>query len=487
MKKKILLIDDSVTIHRVIDLCVDKDKYDVVKVFSKDEAAAALRAENPNLVLLDNKLADTKTIDMVQMIKSQCPGCYIILLAGAFDQFDKEQCMETGAEDFIYKPFDAKTLDAKVLCGMEGICDEMSAHPGPQVTEEEMEAIMPDAEESIPAPEFEEEASLGDVPEITPGEFQISEIENINIEEPEDIELGDFEGLKEIDELDILAGLDAETEKPEEKLEDAVDEAVPADEMELELDEPMAEEPEEIAVEDVRETVDESYVLLDPEPEVESGNPFDGLIETEERLEEEKPEEKVLESISVDVDEAAAVEENTDELDSILDDINEDEQQDTVDISDMIEDAEESLEESQEEIDMNESAVEMAELDIDSMFGDKDEADAPAEDAFEMPEIEGMPVMASEPEIEPEPESEPEFEDEPEIAQEKPVPADKPVISISDEKLVEAVYEAIDEDTLKFAIKEVLTDKITRILEEELPYLVEKAIRKEIERLVKGS
>ncbi len=33
MKKKILLIDDSVTIHRVIDLCVDKVTYDVFKVF----------------------------------------------------------------------------------------------------------------------------------------------------------------------------------------------------------------------------------------------------------------------------------------------------------------------------------------------------------------------------------------------------------------------------------------------------------------------
>ena len=39
MKSKVLLIDDSVTIHRVIDLSIDVDRYDIVKVFSKEDAA----------------------------------------------------------------------------------------------------------------------------------------------------------------------------------------------------------------------------------------------------------------------------------------------------------------------------------------------------------------------------------------------------------------------------------------------------------------
>ena len=38
MKSKVLLIDDSVTIHRVIDLSIDVDRYDIVKVFSKEDA-----------------------------------------------------------------------------------------------------------------------------------------------------------------------------------------------------------------------------------------------------------------------------------------------------------------------------------------------------------------------------------------------------------------------------------------------------------------
>ena len=62
MKKKILLIDDSVTIHRVIDLCVDKVKYDVFKVFSREEAVMKLKSEQPDLVLLDNKLANNELL-----------------------------------------------------------------------------------------------------------------------------------------------------------------------------------------------------------------------------------------------------------------------------------------------------------------------------------------------------------------------------------------------------------------------------------------
>ncbi|MCD8492681.1 MAG: hypothetical protein LRY51_12750 [Geovibrio sp.] len=41
--KKVLLIDDSVTIHRVIDICLDKDRFITEKTFSADDAVMRLK------------------------------------------------------------------------------------------------------------------------------------------------------------------------------------------------------------------------------------------------------------------------------------------------------------------------------------------------------------------------------------------------------------------------------------------------------------
>lgn len=504
MNKKILLIDDSVTIHRVIDLCVDKEKYDVVKVFSKDEASAVLKNENPDLVLLDNKLADIKTIEMVQIIKDKCPNCYVILLAGAFDQFDKEQCDETGADDFIYKPFDAKTLDAKIACGLEGICENAGVKEEISVSEAEIKSIMPElADEDVEIPDFEDVDDMSPVDETGADEEEIApekEIESVK----------DFDGLKEIDEdllMEAAEGGQAEqaedTAEEETGFEDALSEAenvAAAD---------AADEPafEELKLDD---TVTDH---AEPQPVSEElpSNPFDGLIETDEEGEKEEPEEQQTEEHhevtekTKDIEEPQ--EEHSDELDDILNDINFDDE--TADLNAM-DDAENAINISEMRIDAENAFDAAAEnttvdipsdLDEDNIFetvdlsdehavnetavADEPRAEDEQDEEFVMPEMEQSESvdLTAESAAEDDLMIDRALEED----EKKDMPAERPAVYISDEKLVEAVYEAIDEDTLKFAIKEVLTDKITRILEDELPYLVEKAIRKEIERLVKGS
>ncbi len=529
MKKTIMLIDDSVTIHRVIDLCVDKEKYNVVKVFNKDEAEQVIVSDKPDLILLDNKLPDIPTADMITLIKSECPACYIILLAGAFDQFDKDQCVSAGADDYLFKPFDAKALDAKILCGLEGECGGEAEDVQPEFSEEELNEIMPEIDEEIEIPAIEDDT---DIPEIQPEEeIELPELEDDIVippaaEEEIDLSLADFEGLKETDEEELMLPEEEEASAPEPEMSPVSDEPVALDDLELDI--PM-EIPETKAQPDM-------------------SDPFAGLVEADETvLEEEQAkaeEQSTLDGLD-DVQEA-------DELDGILDGINEDIKADdnSTDLSEALEDAEESLAESEEELEEvismgDETEQVIKELDNEEIL--------PDEPSLELPEIENelnfsdigadIPDTAGEilpeqsvddispdeiPEeavdetadaadaeenevlaaVETEEETE-EVEVEEEVPEEEVnlsvfntvelTPADEmepepeysepemPKVYISAEKLVEAVYEAIDEDTLKFAIKEVLTDKIGRILEEELPILVERAIRKEIERLVKGN
>ena len=114
MKSKVLLIDDSVTIHRVIDLSIDFDRYDIVKVFSKEDAALKLQSEQFDYILLDNKLDNIIISEYISELKQQQKNATIILLVGAFDRFDETDLEKTKADDYLVKPFDSQSLNEKL-------------------------------------------------------------------------------------------------------------------------------------------------------------------------------------------------------------------------------------------------------------------------------------------------------------------------------------------------------------------------------------
>ena len=114
MKSKVLLIDDSVTIHRVIDLSIDFDRYDIVKVFSKEDASINLQSEKLYYILLDNKLDNIIISEYISELKQQQKNATIILLVGAFDRFDETDLEKTKADDYLVKPFDSQSLNEKL-------------------------------------------------------------------------------------------------------------------------------------------------------------------------------------------------------------------------------------------------------------------------------------------------------------------------------------------------------------------------------------
>jgi len=537
MKKKIMLIDDSVTIHRVIDLCIDKEKYDVVKVFTKEEALSHIKSEKPDLILLDNKLGDTSSQEMIKTLRKTAGNVVIILLAGAFDQFDSNLCMILGADDFLYKPFDAKTLDEKIVNGFSKAVHTDTMDPSEIPTDEELAAAMTDVPqememmlteeepepEELPAsvedvtlpedlfeeepaqtepevqedivmedllleeePAAEEDTAVEDEPVIIDEPAVVEEtmvIEQPAVKEPvqahpvTDINIpsvaddafadftdavapsaGAFDGLIEVDEELLIA--EEERKKEEARLAAELAASVPETEPVVE-EEPEPEMPEE-EVKDSFEgliEVDEEQ-LLDREAEAEK--PVEVPLEKEEELTEDEQE-----NLFSELDEPEG-----DELDNILDGINEEHEHQHEEVAhadETINNAEEALDDTVETV-LTDIQAELSLSDV--MEEQVQEPDSTEPEILNVPEPEPDPYVPQQPEV----------SRTPDVKDIDP----EPMVRISEEKLVEAVYEAIDEDTLKFAVKEVLTDKITRILEEELPVLVERAIRKEIERLVKG-
>lgn len=114
MKNKVLLVDDSITIHRVIDLSIDTDKYETIKVFTEEAATQKLKETSFEFVLLDYKLENANIPAYIATIKNIQPSAKVILLIGAFDKFAPENLISTGAEDYLVKPFDSQSLNTKL-------------------------------------------------------------------------------------------------------------------------------------------------------------------------------------------------------------------------------------------------------------------------------------------------------------------------------------------------------------------------------------
>ncbi len=293
--KKILLIDDSVTIHRVIDICIDKDKFITEKTFSADDAVMKLKNSPADIVLLDNKLEGITLLDFIGKIRSLAQDAWIILLTGAFDQFDDNDLIKSGADDYLFKPFDSQAIEAKINYGLNSVREvpvsaQAPAMPEQVIAEEETEILEPEETQA------EEEAQFIDLQGI-PSEADVKD------EEPESEDEAEIEAAPEEDALSAAEFADADITAEEVVTDEPAEEIPSADDI-FSVDEP--------------EEVQES---LDLYGENEEEFPFDDDAEPSIAVSEEEKAE--LGNLFAETDEPEIVIEDTDEqpdedLDSFL-------------------------------------------------------------------------------------------------------------------------------------------------------------------------
>src|SRR3954454_17531663 len=116
MPKQILLADDSVTIHRVVEITFAREDYKITAVKSGDEAIARAKDLKPDLVLVDAGLAGKSGYDVVAAIKDD-PGLDSVpclILTGNFSPYDEVKGQKAGADGFVVKPFETQAIIDKV-------------------------------------------------------------------------------------------------------------------------------------------------------------------------------------------------------------------------------------------------------------------------------------------------------------------------------------------------------------------------------------
>ena len=109
----ILVCDDDKEIVRAIEIYLTNEGYDVIKAYDGFEAVEAVRNNDIQLVLMDIMMPKMDGIQATAMIRKE-KNIPIIMLSAKSEDYDKVSGLNTGADDYITKPFSPPELIARV-------------------------------------------------------------------------------------------------------------------------------------------------------------------------------------------------------------------------------------------------------------------------------------------------------------------------------------------------------------------------------------
>jgi DNA-binding response OmpR family regulator len=121
--KKILVVDDKEDIVETVSFCLAQEGFEVVTAFDGNQALEVARREHPDLIVLDVMLPKENGYQVARFLRedwqqgrlSKMPAILMLTARTVFDS-EREEFLQTwsGADVFMYKPFDLDELAARV-------------------------------------------------------------------------------------------------------------------------------------------------------------------------------------------------------------------------------------------------------------------------------------------------------------------------------------------------------------------------------------
>lgn len=111
---KLLAVDDSKTMRRVLEIAFSGDEFHLTTAASAQEALAALGSGSPDVALVDGYLGTSNGYDLVREIKAASPRTRVLVLSSKQRPYDEGAGQSAGADGTFEKPFDSTKLLARV-------------------------------------------------------------------------------------------------------------------------------------------------------------------------------------------------------------------------------------------------------------------------------------------------------------------------------------------------------------------------------------
>ncbi|HWM35315.1 MAG TPA: MtrAB system response regulator MtrA [Pseudolysinimonas sp.] len=123
MSARIMVVDDDTAISEMIGIILRAEGYEPEFASDGAEAIELFRTMRPDLVLLDLMLPGIDGIQVCSAIRSES-GVPIIMLTAKGETADVVQGLESGADDYVVKPFNPKELVARVRTRLRPVLPE---------------------------------------------------------------------------------------------------------------------------------------------------------------------------------------------------------------------------------------------------------------------------------------------------------------------------------------------------------------------------
>ncbi len=116
MPGKILIVEDEQAIRDMVGLALRNAGYECLEAEDAQQAQAAILNHTPDLVLLDWMLPGVSGVDYARQLRREklTQHLPVIMLTARTEEHDKIKGLETGADDYITKPFSTRELLARI-------------------------------------------------------------------------------------------------------------------------------------------------------------------------------------------------------------------------------------------------------------------------------------------------------------------------------------------------------------------------------------
>ncbi|MBU0492836.1 MAG: response regulator [Chloroflexi bacterium] len=147
--ERILVVDDEPDISNLLRVYFKSRKYEVLVASRGAEALEICRRQMPQVIVLDINLPDMSGFDVCQSLRENLRTSHIpiIFLTQRDQRSDKIAGLESGADDYITKPFDIQELHLRVQnslrrAGYESLTNPVTGLPGSKLIEQQFRELL---------------------------------------------------------------------------------------------------------------------------------------------------------------------------------------------------------------------------------------------------------------------------------------------------------------------------------------------------------
>lgn len=114
MEKTVLIVEDERAIVEILKFNLKREGYETLEALDGETGLQLAQTQDPDLILLDVMLPKMNGFDICKTLRAQKRTTPIIMLTAREEEMDKVFGLETGADDYMTKPFSMKELMARV-------------------------------------------------------------------------------------------------------------------------------------------------------------------------------------------------------------------------------------------------------------------------------------------------------------------------------------------------------------------------------------